>query len=335
MIWKNTTFVWATPARSGPQITVSADGKTATCDIFMSGVPSAVHQAAIDFVGLCTIDRLTAAVPFYSRSIPYHLPSFIRPVFEDSIPYLWCSGFRVIENYKSIGHEVSPNGFAQPSFYRARCQLSFTGFRYRIREDTDPAVWGTGNYSTLPDEGTLNRYVTIFPRPRPRVITAPPGSMTPIPVTGEKSNAPWVFGIPIPENVIEFDIVHHQLPELPYHVLDLCANGAVNSTVFLGRQPGTLKAEVTDSTPGQQADGTDCWDVTIRMTYNPKFARTATNGATVGTTAYGHNALLLTRFNTVLNKQILDYRTMTSDGAASGVKMLREVDFLELFRPAP
>jgi hypothetical protein len=210
---------------------------------------------------------------YISRSIPDAYPDLVTPTGQR---YVYAVAVQRAQGLGSRG--VSSLG--GPLYERMRCQVVYTSLTYKVLPDSHPAMVFSPEpgqpspLAGLPDEATLNRYVTRRFQPTNRALTLPralarwvledtdEGYQDP----ADSKQGPRTFeGLPVMEPGVVLEYTHHLRPDLPITRL-LQAMGKVNRYRFDHiYDPGTLLCAPPDIQPVVTSVGELAYTVKFRF----------------------------------------------------------------------
>lgn len=347
-------YVWGTPESgdSGFSGRLSNDSSRVEALFYVTKTDD-FWDTIKEFVGWPLV-RGAGSAFYVSRQTPHALQDMLDFHLK---PWLFCvevqiQGIDPVPNLPRF-----PNGWPQ---YRAyRCRGVWSSLTYEVLEDGHPAMafvpdpLSYGDLSPdfpttqpnplagLPDEASLNRFVTKWPKGFNRMITIPRAVPKFVLEGTDKSagtdqdgftTGPVVFeGIGKPEPGEVRHYTWHQVPRdnLPVDAFRKAA-GAVNRYAFDGFPAGTLLADMPDVVPYKSAAGQRLADVHFQFRF---LAKVGLDG-----NYKGWEYLFRVAEQTTANpRYVADYRRVTTDGRSGAVsvkkRIFRTFDFAELFRP--
>lgn len=293
---------------------------------------------------------------YISRQLPqgYYGTIFTIDPGGDKDPHptwLWANH---IENMVGMGPLGYDNNGA-PLYKEARITVIYESISYRLATDAqlikgDSTLPG---YPEIPDEAKkLGRYITRFVQPSADYFALPHGRFywatgsAPFlhaPVTGAQ------LGFVIPYQEVVY--IWHQVPRVKklndiappaYAVPSVIktALGSVNKTAFdNGRfEPGTLLLTSVEIKPYRWIGGNYYADITYKMKYL-NAVKPFANPPENYNPARGHNYFLQMPVspssdpNTGDGFTDFEHHLLTHNGQETGIKVYRETDFHDLFRP--
>lgn len=262
--------------------------------------------------------------------------------------WLWATSVESIEGQSPRGLDL--NGF--PEFDFARIKINFETLSYRVYSDQEMISIGdtrSGIAQNIPDEGKrLSRFVTRFAQPASEYLQLPFGRYK---WAGGPKSGQYVtgaqLGLIIPTQEVVF--IWHQVPRTAsqygppaYSVPRLAreALGTINHADFpasvgtsgLVTYPkGTLLLTSIETKPYKWIGGQYYVDITYKMKYlnavDPRTNQTYSP-------ARGHNHFLqMTSSGDGVTHNDYAYHLVSHDGTDTGLKVYRERNFNDLFRP--
>lgn len=285
---------------------------------------------------------------YISRSLPYgYRGSLVNVVLNSEgetafLPWLYATK---IENMIGTGPSgVGPSG--EPLYDRAEITISFEPLHHRIREDSAMIKLGhviqtEDPFFPIPDESFLSRYVTRFLRPVVESREIPLGRWK----WAEGAMQGNWSGSPLRQTVSFLEVVYiwRQVPSAkprdvagpPSYAVPKAvplALGAVNKTLFDGFGPGTLQLTSVIVSPYRWLENYYYADIIYTCKY---FNAKQPSSGLEYNPPKGHNYFLHTPTKDDGSFEAFEYRLATHDGNETGIRVNREFEFRDLFRPDP
>lgn len=290
-----------------------------------------VWQARLDFLGESFVVDMGGGVGYISRRTPHHctLPG-APPYSGNGQPAFFAASIAESRTVEPRGHEV-PRAMAK---YRwAEMSINYVPFSYLVRDDNDPAM--RGGLGSLPDEATLNRYVTRVPKASYRAFTLPQSINRWVPQAGsgvEEPVAPVLESMAKVEGLVEITYIHHARPD---SVIPLARRhlGTVNQETFDGWPPETLLLHSADQRQVVLPGDGFVYDAQYVMKGIVRL-RTTGDGASVPSPEHVGWNHAPRRLGGRTATPFYDWRRLSGSGAPDGTKPYLLTDFKKLFRPA-
>jgi len=346
--WRDIEYFWNTPAdgESGFVGSFSNDATRVESSIQVRNW-QLLQTAIAEFTGYPVLRRIATGVAWIDRRTPHAHQEFRDLLYNQ--PWLYCTSVSRVEG-RSLDETTA---FQDPPTYRmAHLRLVHQSLTYEILENNDPRMQfavdpaplpgepGQDNPllgTNFPDEATLMRYVTKWPKPFNRMITVPRALAKFVLESGDRppkkgddtdaSTGPVLFegvGYPEPGQVLRY--TWHLVPRegMPLDQANR-TTGKVNRYRFDGYPARTLLCEAPEYIPIRSANGQRLADIHYTFRYLGKFGR---NDGLQKT--WNHFLRYVDRSD--LN-HFLDYRLVTMTGTSSGAPVFMTEDFSKLFRP--
>lgn len=316
---------------------------------------------ALALLGNSQIATHASGKKYIHRVLPHGYFGTIIPVVpgDRDLPksWLWASQLENMEGKAPIGYDA--NG--APLYKEARLTVTYETVSFRMATDREmindgQVMPGTGG---MPDEAErLGRYVTRFIQPTAEYFALPHGRFHWATSTTTAGNA--YLGSPVTGSQLGFIIpfqelvyIWHQVPRIrkasdgrpPAYAVPKAIRkllGAVNSVTFDGFDPGTLLLTAVEVKPYRWIGGFYYADITYKMKY---MNAVKPIDGTHYNPPRGHNYFLQMPkpptgdVNTGIGFVDYNYELISHNanplttGPNPGIRVYREFDFKELFRP--
>jgi hypothetical protein len=194
---------------------------------------------------------------YISRVIPDAHPDFLNASGQ---PWLFATRVTRIEGIGFRGK----NANVVPVYDTARLTVLYESLTYEVLSDQDLQSQGNTNF---PDEATLRRYVTKYPKAYTEFVTLRPGTLQWVDTTP----APMNVGFPFIVGAMMIDYVWHLVPKQNAPIAAIkAALGTVNKTTFdldYNFKPETLLLMSHELKPVRSALGDRLYDIVYHCKY--------------------------------------------------------------------
>jgi hypothetical protein len=253
---------------------------------------------------------------YVSRLTPDFHPEYLN---SSNLPWLYAT--RVTE-IRGIGFRGKDDDNT-PVYQKARLTVVYESLTYEVLDDNELTMASGGSF---PDEASLRRYVTKYPKAYTEFVTLRPGTLQWVDTTPKPMNV----GFPFIVGSMMIDYVWHLVPKEHAPIAAIkTALGTVNKTTFdpdYNFSPETLLLMSHELNPVRSAFGDRLYDIVYHCKY---FEPPQTGVAT------GHNFGLRRTNNTDVQWNRASFDGTANDMTVAGKqnKPYRLTDFNLLFRP--